>query len=115
MNLTETRQDLVDALSSVDEVTGYMKRPATARPGDAWVRLAGMEATGYAGLFTVTWVAVVLLPADEGAAIEQLETLVPDLDDALRPVAHVQGYAPVSLTGGSGGEQPALEITMTRE
>lgn len=115
MNLLETRQDIVDALSTVDEVTGYLKRPTTARPGDAWVRLAGMEATGYRGLYTVTWVALVLLSADEGAAIEQLETLVPDLDDALRGVAAVTAYAPVSLTGGSGGEQPALEITMIRE
>lgn len=115
MNLTEARQDITDALSTVDEVTGYLRPPSTARPGDAWPVFRGMERDGLTGQYTVTWSVLVLLPTDADAALEQLQTLVPDLDDALRSVAYVQTYAPVSYTGGSGGERPALEITMIRE
>lgn len=116
MSLTGVRQALADALSTVDGVSGFLKPPATGRPGDAWPRLDGLTRDpGGSGQFLATWRVILLLSTDEAVALDSLVDLVPDLDDALRPIGYVESYTPVLYRPASGAEMPALEITITRE
>lgn len=115
MALTEVRQAMADALSTVEGVTGYTKPPTTARTGDAWPRFAGAERDPGTLQFTFTWRVLVLLAADEGVALDSLDDLVPDLYEALMSEAYVLRWEPVVYTSSAGATTPALEITMIRE
>jgi class 3 adenylate cyclase len=110
MSLVGDRQAIAAALSGVAGVRGYAYRPKTTKPGDAWPLLGRMDrAAGDA--FTINWRVLVLLPQDEAAASEWIDSHVEQLVDALAPVGFVDPIEPVAL-GASGSDQYALQITM---
>lgn len=113
MSLVGVRQELADALSEVEGVNGYTKPPTALKPGDAWPRLGGLERQG--PVYLVRWRVLVLLPLDEVAALNLLETLVPDLEAALASVGYVESYTPVTYQAGTTANHPAVEITLIRE
>jgi hypothetical protein len=115
VSLTETRQALATALSTVDGVTGYTRPPSALRPGDAWPRFSGMERDAASGEFMVTWRVLILLAMDEAAALDSIADLIPGLYAALQPLAYVQSFTPVVYRTAATAEQPALELVMIRE
>ncbi|MFI6329859.1 hypothetical protein ACIBBG_16350 [Micromonospora chersina] len=113
MSLPGTRQEIADALSTVDGVRGYVKRPKPSKPGDGWPLLSSLERAG--GLsFTVTWRVLILLPQDEVLASEWVDAHHEDLVDALERVAYVDRLEPVRLEADNSA-QYALQITMRGE
>lgn len=113
MSLVGDRAAIAAALSTVDGVTGYEKRPTTARPGDAWPLLAALDRAG-GWSFTVNWRVLILLPQDEGKASKWIDDRHEALVDALEPVAYVERIEPV-LIQANNTDQYALQITMRSE
>lgn len=107
------RQQIASALSIVPDVRGHSKRPAPPAEGDGWPVLGPLDRQGGTS-FTATWRVRIVLPQDEDAASEWIDSHWPDLFYALQPLAHVMRAAPIMLDGG-GGQFYALEITMIGE
>ncbi|HEY9522837.1 MAG TPA: hypothetical protein VIR33_06335 [Thermopolyspora sp.] len=113
MSFGTTRAELAAQLSTVAGVTGYAKRPTILKPGDAYPLLGGIgDRSGSA--FQVTWRVIVILGKDEAAAIDKAEALLPELFEAIDPVAYVDGATPFAVPT-QGGELFALEITTRSE
>ena len=53
MSLTEVRQEIADALSTVGQLTGYPAPPSVMAVGDAWPLLAGLASAGAPGSFHI--------------------------------------------------------------
>jgi len=101
------------ALNDVPGVHGYPKRPATMSEGDAWPLLSTLNrAAGTA--FLVQWRVRVVLPQDEEAASDWLDSHWDALFFALNSHGHVIAAQPVLLAAG-GGDLYAFEITMQAE
>lgn len=98
MSLAGKRQEFADALSTVDDVTGYPYRPGEPRPGDAWPRWGGNTIAEDNIQFTNGWQVIVYLPQDERAADEWIDEHDQALYDAIQPVAHIEGFAPANLS-----------------
>lgn len=113
MSLEGVRQELADALSTVTGVTGYIKPPTALKPGDAWPRLGTLE-RGPGAAFLVTWRVLIILPVDEQVALNTIESLVPELFDALNPVGFIQTIEPITYEASSFSS-PALQVTLIRE
>lgn len=118
MTILETKQALAVALNTVPGVSGYTKRPATLKPGDAFVRWGGWERAGdgpAAAAFTSTYNVVVVLPqgSEEAAdawAYERADVLA----DALKPLMFIDSIVPSLLpveASRPGGGMYALTIT----
>ena len=113
MSFEATREELAAQLSTVEGVKGYAKRPTILTPGDAWPLLGSIgDRSGAA--FQVTWRVIVILGKDEAAAIDKAEALLPELFEAIDPVAYVDGGQPFAVPT-QGGELFALEITARSE
>lgn len=110
MSNAQTRDEIAAALSTVEGITGYARRPAASKAGDAWpLWRSGERADGYA--YTHTWVIVIVLPGtDEATADAFVDARLDDIDDALRAVLFVDGVAPARLES-DGGDILALQIT----
>lgn len=113
MTFATTRAELAAQLSTVEGVTGYAKRPKITKPGDAWP-LLGSFGNRSGGAFEVTWRVIVILGNDESSAIDKAEALLPELAEAIDPVAYVDGGTPFAVPT-QGGELFALEITARSE
>lgn len=113
MSLTGDRDAIAQALSTVDDVTGYAYRPTTPRPGDAWPLLSGLERDqGFT--FMVTWRVLVFLPQDEVDASKWIDAHFESLVEALEPKGFVESLVPVNL-GADSQQQYGLQITMRGE
>lgn len=113
MTFATTRAELAAQLSTVDGVTGYAKRPKIIKPGDGWPLLGSIgDRSGSA--WQATWRVIVILGNEEAAAIDKAEVLLPELLEALDPVAYVDGAAPFAVPT-QGGDLFALEITARSE
>lgn len=109
MTRDQDRVALAAALSTVDGVTGYERRPASPKPGDGWVLWRGaVRDGGYA--FQETWVCVIQLPGDEVKADQWIEAHEAALFEALQPLLFVESFTPAALPV-TGGEAFALMIT----
>lgn len=113
MSFAVTRADLTAQLSTVEGVTGYAKRPKVIKPGDAWP-LLGSVGNRSALAFQATWRVIVALGNDEATAIDKAEALLPELVEAIDPVAYVDGAVPFAVPT-QAGELFALEITARSE
>ena len=113
MSFETTRAELAAQLTTVDGVTGYAKRPKIIKPGDAWP-LFGSANRGPGLAFEATWRIIVVLGNDEAAAIDKAEALLPELAEAIEPVAYVDGAQPFAVPT-QGGDLFALEITARSE
>ncbi|WP_328850260.1 hypothetical protein OG994_16640 [Micromonospora globbae] len=117
MSLTGDRANIAAALSLVDGVTGYPKRPSVVSPGDGWPFVASLD-RGPASVFEVTWTVTVVLPNDEQDAADWLDSHAEELAQALEyshlSVGFVDRIEPVQVAT-SAGAMPAIEITMRGE
>ncbi|HWD77947.1 MAG TPA: hypothetical protein VG497_03675, partial [Kribbella sp.] len=93
MTFMSTRAALKDALSAVPGITGYVHRPNLLAPGDAFALLTSAD-RGPGDAFSATWTVVVILGGDEYAAQEKLDLLLPDLVQAIDPIAYVDQATP---------------------
>lgn len=113
MSLTETRAEIAAALSTVDGVTGYTKRPSVWSPGDAIVLVEQIDhVLGVA--WQATWRIVLLMSGDEGVAIEQLDELLPLITDALQPIVYIDTATPEAVST-EGGDMTAVVIIARSE
>lgn len=86
--IVNLKQDVVNALAGVDDVTGYLYSPTVWKPGDAWAQWAGAEpgeSGRYSRNFTHTYRVIVVLPADRETADRFADDRMADLVDALAP------------------------------
>lgn len=83
MSLVGKRQQIADALSTVEGVTGYPYQPTTARAGDAWPLYQGAERDEDTGMFAHNWSVGVALPQDEQAANTFIDAHLDAIDRAL--------------------------------
>lgn len=113
MTFTATRLALKDVLSTVPGVTGYEHRPNLLKAGDAFALLASAN-RGPGRAFEATWTVVVMLGGDEYAAQEKLDLLLPDLVQAIDPVAFVDQATP-AIYKTEAGEMFAVDITARSE
>jgi hypothetical protein len=109
MSNADTRTALATALSEVDGITGYPRRPRSVRTGDAWPLWRGSERAGGTA-FVETWAVVVALAGDEQAAEEFADARGAEIEDALHPVLFVDGFTP-AVVGTDAGDTNALMIT----
>lgn len=114
-----TRQELADALSTVDDINGFAYRPTVVNPGDAWPLLTGYDRNGEqlpALTFYTVWRVMVALPTDEQAADAFLDGHAVALVEALLPCGYVDSIEPALLaTAGSNVGPFAMLITMRGE
>lgn len=114
MSNADVRQEIADAVSTISGLTGYARRPAAAREGDAWPQWRGAErADGQAVL--QTWVVLILLPqSNESLADEWADRYGPELMDALREALFVTRLDPATVRL-ENNDAYALMITGVRE
>lgn len=103
------RADIAAALSAIDGLHGYPKRPDAPNTGDSWPQWSGAERSDGA-LFVNSWRVYVVLPSDETTADEWADLYGDLLADALAPVLFVDAIAPTLLSAGTG-DVYALMIT----
>lgn len=101
MSNDQTRTALATALSTVAGVTGYPRRPAVVKAGDAWPQWAGSQNDGGRG-FVETWNVLVVLPADETGADTFADAKQSLLITALSPVMFVESFAPATMASEVG-------------
>lgn len=95
------RQSIADALSTVAGVTGYPKKPTAVKPGDAWP-LIDVLTRGPGSAFQTTWRIAVTLSPDQVKAGDMLETVVPEVTQALHEVAYVDLARPLAIPTEAG-------------
>ena len=101
MSFATTRTAIAEALSTVTGVTGYPRRPNTLSAGDAYPLLD--EITRGPGLFfAATWRVIVILGGDEFDAEARVDDLLPELAQALNPVAFVDSATPLAVKTNAG-------------
>lgn len=103
------RADIAAAVSAVDGLHGFAKRPNVLNTGDAWPQWSGAERSDGA-LFANTWRIYIVLPSDETTADEWADLYGDLLAEALAPVLFVDTIAPALLAAGTG-DVYALMIT----
>lgn len=113
MSLVGDRQAIATALSTVEGVKGYPKRPKTTKVGDGWPLLGALE-RGPGMSFAATWRVLVQLPSDELAASDWIDTRHEDLADALEPVGYVDRIEPVAIAT-EAGDKLGVQITIRSE
>lgn len=108
-----TRQTIADALSTVDGVTGYPKRPKVVKAGDAWA-LINQLTRGPGNAFEIEWRIAVLIGPDVGTATDKFDSLIPEVTQALVHVAYVDSARPIAIPI-EGGELYGAEILARSE
>lgn len=103
-----TRQEIAEALSTVDGVTGHVDQPQTPYPGDAWPYIAVIERDEVSGQFGPTYRVQVFTAQNPRAADLWLEDNYQALVDALRPISTVNTFTPVMV----GSDQFGIEISL---
>jgi hypothetical protein len=109
MNNAQNRADLAAALTGVEGVTGYPRRPTAVKAGDAWPLWRGAERSdGFT--FVQTFAVIVALPGEEAQADVNADAYGPLLADALEGLMFVESIAPATVDT-SAGDMNALLIT----
>lgn len=108
-DVSGTRDAIASAVSTVEGLTGYRRRPKAPKVGDAWPLWRGSERSdGWA--FVQTWMVVVVLPGDEATADEWADQYGAPLFEALEPVMFVDKIEPAAIAASST-DMYALQIT----
>jgi hypothetical protein len=111
MSLAAKRQVLAAALSTVDGITGYPKRPTVITVGSAWVLWRGMEPDSDQRItWRHTWAVVVVVGDSEDAADAFVAERADELADALHFELYVTSIQPAVLPA-EGGQMYALTLT----
>lgn len=113
MSLAAKRQALAAALSTVDGITGYPKRPTVITVGSAWVLWRGMEPDSDQRIaWRHTWAVVVVVGDSEDAADAFVAERADEFADALHPELYVTSIQPSILPVESGA---MFALTLTGE
>lgn len=119
MTITEARQALADAVSTLDGITCTPRPvPGNTRPGDAWVTVSRLEPGPYHGSQNATLSAFVVLGSDQWRADAQVDALMGPL---VACTADLYGFAisvePQVMAAGEGipGDIYTLALTITLE
>lgn len=113
MSLTGQRQDIADALSTVEGVSGHPFRPRTMPAGAAWPLLQRLD-RGPAYDFEASWRVVVILPGDEQRASEWFDAHHEEIAEALADFGYVGPIEP-GLVATDSGDLEAMILTIRRE
>jgi hypothetical protein len=113
--VTVTRQDIADALSTVEGVTGSALPPSVPNPGAGWPQAVAdgrIRLNDHAAQASF-WCWVVL-PATGQAAELAYDALVWQVEDALGYLGEIvsAGPYPLPLGPGQGDTVPALRVTL---
>jgi hypothetical protein len=96
-----SRDAIAAALSTIDGITGYVRRPVDLTRGVAYPLVA--EFVRGPGLqFGCNWRVIVILGPDEEEAEELMDALLPDVALALQRLMHVQLATPLAITTEAG-------------
>lgn len=96
-----TRQSIADALSVLENVNGYPKKPDVVTIGDAWPLVDSLE-RGPGQAFQTRWRIALVLGADVETATDQLDELVPAVCEALVAEVYVDSARPLSIPVEAG-------------
>lgn len=107
------RASIAEALSTVEGITGYEKRPKVVKPGDAWAQLNQLT-RGPGSVFETEWRIAVVIGADVGTATDNFDSLIPAVTQALAPVAYVDSARPIAIPI-EGGDLYGAEILARSE
>jgi hypothetical protein len=114
MSLTGDRQEIADALSTVEGVKGYKYRPMVApKAGNAWPLLGPLE-RGPGTDFQATWRIVVVLPPTEQQASEWFDEMHEPIAEALEDFGFVELIEPGNLATDAG-DMDVMILTLRRE
>lgn len=105
----ELRTAIATAVSAIDGLTGYPKRPTSISDGDVWPQWGG-AARGDDRLFVNTVRVVLALPGDEDKADEWIDLYGEQLFEALSPLLYITAFEPAVLPM-TGTDSLALQIT----
>jgi hypothetical protein len=100
MNLTTARQELADALSTIEGLNGTPYRPVVIKGGSAWPLLASAERE--CNTWQLNWSILICLGQDEKVASLATDAILPQLMDALDELAFITAVSPVGIDTGSG-------------
>ncbi|HET6742391.1 MAG TPA: hypothetical protein VFH76_25780 [Kribbella sp.] len=95
------RQSIAAALSTLDGIEGYPKRPDVLGEGVAWPLIRAVN-RGPGQAFQTTWRVIVLLSSDEDTAYDQLDGFLVTVPDALQAVLYVDTITPTAITTDAG-------------
>lgn len=109
MSLNTKRQEIADAASTVDGLTGYKTRPTVIKAGAVWATLDTLE-HGPGGAFAATWKVWVCLGGDELAAYDLLDKWLEDVIYALSTSVYIDPATPVAIAT-TGGDMFAATLT----
>ena len=113
MSTAAGRAEITAALSTVDGITVYDKRPFAPRAGDCYLRWRSERADEGVG-FDRTWLICIVTPQGEAAADAWIDQREDALLAALRRAVYVTGYGPANL-GTDASPVDGLLITSNRE
>jgi hypothetical protein len=114
MSLSGDRQEIADALSTIDGVTGFKHRPKAYNAGDAWPLIEALDnPAGYA--LQATWRVVVVLPSGEQDALEYFDSMHEAVSDVLNEqIGFVERIEPGNLAT-EAGTRNVMILTVRRE
>lgn len=110
--MSVTRQEIADALSTVDGVSGAEFRPSVLTAGVAWANIGSHDRAE--GFFATTWNVFVILPQNEKAAAIWYDANIGALRNALHVAVYVDRDEP-ALIPTDAGDLFALMITARSE
>jgi hypothetical protein len=113
VSFTDTRAELATALSTVDGITGYEKRPAVPKIGAAYPLLE-LATRGPGDAFEGTWRVIVFCGGDEHTATAFVDEKLAELVVALEPTAYVDTARP-GITSINNTDVHVVEITCRSE
>lgn len=111
MSNAQTRQDIADALSTVDGIIGHPAKPSALNDGDAWPQWGGNQVVSNGGLYENTWTVIVILPqADDITADDFVDSKGYEIAEALSPHLFVETMRPANA-GSDASPRYALLLT----
>lgn len=107
------RQQIADALSTVDGVNGFKFRTKTMNPGDAFPLLE-TRLRGPARSYEATWRIIVLLPKGEQDASDWMDSHFEELADCFDEIGYVDLIEPGTLAT-EAGDRDVMILRLRKE
>lgn len=96
MSLQTLRSDIVNALTAIDGLYPQESVPNTYTAGASWVQLKAIE-PGLGHAKSVTWELSIVLESNTNTALETIESLYHEVEDAIRAFAYVDSAEPIMV------------------
>jgi hypothetical protein len=115
VSLSEAREEITAALSTVAVLHAHPERPATMVPGTAWPFWRGWTlSAGTTGLPISGWEVIVVTGKTERSATDFVDEHLADVVDALRPAGWFTAVDPIRFPT-EAGDVFAVSVKITRE